>query len=132
MPFKSGGTATASISRGVRWSGSTCPAQRRKESESQRELELICMTNLLAATEARVYFKDLQSRFLLVSAGWIAAYAPGRTAKDLIGKTDFDVFSAEHACAATRDQQRVISTGESILGKVELETPPAAGRTPGC
>jgi signal transduction histidine kinase len=103
------------------------PAQRRKESESQRELELICMTNLLAATEARVYFKDLQSRFLLVSAGWIAAYAPGRTAKDLIGKTDFDVFSAEHACAATRDEQRVISTGESILGKVELET--YGGRT---
>jgi PAS domain S-box-containing protein len=103
------------------------PVQRRKESESQRELELICMSNLLAATAARLYFKDLQSRFLLVSAGWIAAYAPGRTAKDLIGKTDFDVFSAEHASAASRDEQRVISTGEPILGKVELET--YGGRT---
>jgi len=98
------------------------PAQRRKESESQRELELTCMSNLLSATAARVYFKDLQNRFLLVSAGWIAAYAPGRTVKDLIGKTDFDVFSAEHASAASRDEQRVISTGEPILGKVELET----------
>jgi PAS domain S-box-containing protein len=85
------------------------------------------MSNLLAATAARLYFKDLQSRFLLVSAGWIAAYAPGRTAKDLIGKTDFDVFSAEHASAASRDEQRVISTGEPILGKVELET--YGGRT---
>jgi PAS domain-containing protein len=103
------------------------PAQRRKESESQRELELICMTNLLAATEARVYFKDLQSRFLLVSAGWIAAYAPGRAAGELIGKTDFDVFSDQHASAAFADEQRVISTGESILGKVELET--YGGRT---
>jgi PAS domain S-box-containing protein len=98
------------------------PVQRRKESESQRELELVCMSNLLAATAARVYFKDLQSRFLLVSAGWIAAYAPGRTAKDLIGKTDFDVFSSEHASDAARDEQRVIATGEPILGKVELET----------
>jgi PAS domain S-box-containing protein len=103
------------------------PVQRRKESESQRELELVCMSNLLAATAARVYFKDLHNRFLLVSAGWIAAYAPGRTAKDLIGKTDFDVFSAEHASDAARDEQRVIATGEPILGKVELET--YAGRT---
>ena len=98
------------------------PAQRGKESESQRELELICMSNLLASTAARVYFKDLQNRFLLVSAGWIDAYASGRTAQDLIGKTDFDVFSAEHASAASRDEQRVISTGEPVLGKVELET----------
>jgi signal transduction histidine kinase len=103
------------------------PAQRRKESESQRELELTCMSNLLAATGACVYFKDLQSRFLLVSAGWIAAYAPGRAVQDLIGKTDFDVFSAEHASAASRDEQRVISTGEPMLGKVELET--YGGRT---
>jgi hypothetical protein len=103
------------------------PAQRRQESESQRELELTCMGNLMSATGVRAYFKDLQSRFLLVSAGWIAAYAPGRAAEDLIGKTDFDVFSAEHASAASRDEQRVIKTGESIVGKVELET--YGGRT---
>jgi PAS domain S-box-containing protein len=98
------------------------PAQRRQESESQRELQLTCMSNLLSATGERVYFKDLQSRFLLVSAGWIAACAPGLAMEDLIGKTDFDVFSAEHASAAFRDEQRVISTGGSIVGKVERET----------
>jgi two-component system, sensor histidine kinase and response regulator len=103
------------------------PAQRGKESESQRELELICMSNLLASTASRVYFKDLQNRFLLVSAGWIDAYASGRTMQDLIGKTDFDVFSAEHASEASRDEQRVISTGLPVLGKVELET--YGGRT---
>jgi hypothetical protein len=103
------------------------PAQRQEHSKSQRELELTCMSNLLAATGERVYFKDLLSRFLLVSAGWITAYAPDRAAADLIGKTDSDVFSDEHASAALRDEQQIIRTGEAIVGKVELETYP--GRT---
>jgi PAS domain S-box-containing protein len=103
------------------------PAQRLEESGPQHELELTCMSNLLSATGERVYFKDLQSRFLLVSAGWIAAYAPGRAAEDLIGKTDSDVFSGQHASAALQDEQQVIRTGEPIVGKVELET--YGGRT---
>ena len=98
------------------------PPQRRQKSEPQRELELTCMSNLLSATGERVFFKDLLSRFLLVSAGWIAAYVPGRAEEDLIGKTDFDVFSGQHASAAFRDEQQVIRTGEPIIGKVELET----------
>jgi signal transduction histidine kinase len=96
--------------------------RRREQRESQRELQLTCMSNLLSATEERVYFKDMQSRFLLVSAGWIAAYAPGRAAEELIGKTDFDVFSDQHASAAFQDEQQVIRTGEPVIGKVELET----------
>lgn len=98
--------------------GIELPQQRRR----QHELELTCMSNLLSAHWERVYFKDLQSRFLLVSAGWMAAYAPGRAAEELIGKTDFDVFSDQHASAAFRDEQQVIQTGEPIIGKVELET----------
>jgi len=98
------------------------PPQRRAGSEARRKLELICVSNLLSATGERVYFKDLQSRFLLVSAGWIAAYAPGRADYELIGKTDFDVFSGQHASAAFRDEQQVIRTGEPIVGKVEMET----------
>ncbi len=98
------------------------PARRPGESEPQRDLELTCMRNLLSATEERVYFKDKLSRFLLVSAGWIAAYAPGLAAAEVIGKTDFDVFSGPHAAAAFRDEQQVIDTGEPLVGRVELET----------
>ena len=96
--------------------------QRRQQSGSRRALELTCMSNLLSTTEERVYFKDLRSRFLLVSAGWIAAYPPGRAADELIGKTDFDVFSDQHASAAFADEQQVIRTGQPIVGKVERET----------
>jgi diguanylate cyclase (GGDEF)-like protein/PAS domain S-box-containing protein len=86
------------------------------------EFALTCMRNLLASGEEQVYFKDQQSRFLLVSAGWLANCAPGRTAAELIGKTDFDVFGGEHASAAFEDEQRIIRTGEPIVGKVERET----------
>jgi diguanylate cyclase (GGDEF)-like protein len=82
------------------------------------------MSNLLSSTEERVYFKDVLSRFLLVSAGWIAACAPGQTEAGLIGKTDFDIFGADHAATAFEDEQQIIRTGEPIVGKLELETYP--------
>ncbi len=92
------------------------------DSEAARELKLTCMANLLSTTEERVYFKDLESRFLFVSAGWIAAYAPGRSAEELTGKTDFDVFSHQHAADAFADEQEIIQTGKPIAGQVERET----------
>jgi PAS domain S-box-containing protein len=80
------------------------------------------MANLLSTAEERVYFKDLESRFLFVSAGWLAAYAPGHSAEELIGKTDFDVFSNQHAADAFADEQQIIQTGKPIAGQVERET----------
>jgi PAS fold len=85
-------------------------------------LKRICMDNLLAAQSERVYFKDHLSRFLFVSAGWAAAYAPGRQREDLAGKTDFDVFTFEHAMAALHDERDVMRTGQPMLGKIEKET----------
>jgi len=82
------------------------------------------MRNLLASGEERVFFKDLHSRFLLVSEGWLSAVGGGRALEDVIGKTDFDIFSSPHALAAYEDEQRIIATGESIVGKVERETFP--------
>jgi signal transduction histidine kinase len=99
-----------------------CEPQELPESDPQDDLKLICMSNLLSTSEQRVYFKDRLSRFLLVSAGWIAAYAPDRAAEELIGKTDFDVFSDQHASAAFEDEQQIIRTGQPILGRVERET----------
>jgi signal transduction histidine kinase len=80
------------------------------------------MSNLLSTTWERVYFKDPLSRFLFVSAGWIEAYAPGRDPGELRGKTDFDVFSQEHASAAFADEQQIIRTGEPVVERVERET----------
>src|SRR5438552_18417407 len=89
------------------------------DSEAARELKLTCMANLLSTTEERVYFKDLESRFLFVSAGWIAAYAPGRPAEELAGKTDFDVFSYKHDAEAFADEQEIIQNGKPFDSPVE-------------
>jgi PAS domain S-box-containing protein len=94
----------------------------RQESQTLRELKLTCMNSLLSSAQERVYFKDLQSRFLFVSAGWTAAYTQGLAAEELIGKTDFDVFGDQHAAAAFEDEQRIIRTGEPVVGKLEQET----------
>jgi hypothetical protein len=87
-------------------------------------LKMLCMDNLLAAPVERVYFKDKLSRFLFVSAGWVAAYAAGMRPGELEGKSDFDVFSYAHAQRALQDEREVMRTGRPLIGKVEQETFP--------
>ena len=67
-----------------------------------------------------VYFKDLESRFLLVSAIKLAKHGFASQA-EIIGKTDFDVFDETHARPAFEDEQRIIATGTPILDKLEKE-----------
>jgi diguanylate cyclase (GGDEF)-like protein/PAS domain S-box-containing protein len=80
------------------------------------------MRNLLASFEERIFFKDRESRFLLVSSGWLAAYRHGGSLEEVIGKTDFDIFSKEHATEAFEDEQRIIRTGRPVVAKLERET----------
>jgi len=80
------------------------------------------MRNLLASSEERIFFKDRESRFLFVSAGWLAAYRPGRSLEGVVGQTDFDIFSHAHAAEAFEDEQRIIMTGQPLVAKIERET----------
>jgi len=77
--------------------------------------------NLLDAADEVIYFKDLESRFLRVSHGYARLH--GRASPDdLVGLTDFDLFDTVHAQGAFDDEQRIIATGEPLVGKVERET----------
>ena len=80
------------------------------------------MRNLLDLPGERIFFKDLESRFLVVSRGWLEDLAPGWSPEEIVGKSDADIFSEPHADAAFEDEQRIIRTGEPIVGKVECET----------
>jgi PAS domain-containing protein len=89
---------------------------------SREEIERACARNLLESPHERVFFKDLESRFLMVSGGWLTAVAPGRSLEQVIGKTDFDMFSRPHAAASFEDERQVIATGRPIVAKIERET----------
>jgi diguanylate cyclase (GGDEF)-like protein/PAS domain S-box-containing protein len=91
-------------------------------SFSRAEIERICARNLLASSEERIFFKDRESRFLSVSVGWLAAYQNGSALEDVLGKTDFDIFSRPHALQAFEDEQQIISTGNAMVAKLERET----------
>ena len=58
----------------------------------------------------------------MVSAGFLARVIPDGTEEEVIGKTDFDLFSEEHAASAFADEQQIIRTGEPVAGKLERET----------
>jgi PAS domain S-box-containing protein len=93
----------------------------RKRADAAIAEERNLLRALLETTTDQVYFKDLESRFVRVSRA--QATKLGFDGPDeLIGKTDFDVFSAEHAQPAFADEQRIIRTGEPISDMEERET----------
>lgn len=68
-----------------------------------------------------VYFKDMESRFLLVSMS-LASKHSLKSADEMLGKTDFDFFTEEHARQAFNDEQEIIRSREPLLNIVEKET----------
>lgn len=93
-------------------------------SASREEVERVCIRNLLALGGNRVFFfKDLESRFLLVSEGWLRKRGPNLTLEDVVGLSDRDFFTKEAADAALADEREVISTGRPMPMKVEANAP---------
>jgi diguanylate cyclase (GGDEF)-like protein/PAS domain S-box-containing protein len=78
------------------------------------------LDTFLEHTPDSVYFKDAKSRFLRISRA-LAERLGLDDAAEAIGKTDFDFFAAEHARQAFADEQRLMQTGDSLVGIEERE-----------
>lgn len=81
------------------------------------------LKNLMENMPDAIYFKDRQSRFVMVNKacadkhGW-------KSIEAVKGLSDFDVFTEEHAGEALADEQKIIETGEPLHGLEEKETWP--------
>jgi PAS domain S-box-containing protein len=65
-----------------------------------------------------IYFKDAIGRFMRVSAALAKRLGAAET-RDVIGKTDADFFPADYADQARADEERLMQTGQPLIGKKE-------------
>ncbi|HEY5232488.1 MAG TPA: PAS domain-containing sensor histidine kinase [Verrucomicrobiae bacterium] len=91
-----------------------------KEAVAALSYERDLLRSLLDNSPDQIYFKDAQSRFIKTSHA-LAVLFELKSADDVVGKTDFDFFTEEHARLAFEDEQEVIRTGRPLIGKVEKE-----------
>ncbi len=95
----------------------------RKLTEKALAWERYLVDTLLDTIPDRIYFKDLQSRFIRITRSQAKAFGLNDP-KSAIGKTDFDFFTEEHARTAFEDEQNILRTGNPVIGLIEKETWP--------
>jgi len=91
--------------------------------EAALEYERYLLHTLMDNLPDSIYFKDTQSRFLRLSTS-LARRFGFADPEEVVGKTDADFFTEEHASEALADERRLLRTGEGVIGKEEKETWP--------
>lgn len=96
----------------------------RPPSADQRPLQSVDLLQaLLEGSPDAIYFKDRESRFVMISKG-LARLLGIADPQQAYGKTDRDFFAAEHAEQAMADEKRIMETGEPVVDLIERETWP--------
>ena len=76
---------------------------------------------LLENIPDRVYFKNREGAFIQVNPALARLYG-FEDPSQVVGKTDADIFTSEHASQARADEDDVLRSGKPIIGKMEKET----------
>lgn len=91
-----------------------------KEIKSELAHEQALLNSLIEGIPDSIYFKDKESRFIKVNKAMLRKHG-FKSDKEIIGKTDFELFGKEHAQQAYEDEQKIIQTGIPIINKEEKE-----------
>ncbi len=99
---------------------------RHQQAEQDLAEERHLFRTLMQNIPDKIYFKNLQSRFIRIN---MAEHFGLADPAEAIGKSDFDFFTEEHARQAFADEQEVIRTGQPLVAKEEKETWPDGHET---
>jgi len=94
---------------------------RRQYAKQLAQKDQALLEALMENVPDRIYFKDRQSRFVRVNQRFATDFGFDDP-DELVGKTDFEIFTVEHAQPAFDDEMKIIETGEPILAKIEKES----------
>jgi PAS domain S-box-containing protein len=95
----------------------------QKRAEAALDYEKLLLNALLVNSDDKIYFKDLESNFTRCSVSMAKAFKVQKP-EELVGKHDRDFYASDHAAQAFEDEQKIIRTGEPLVGKLEKETWP--------
>jgi len=82
--------------------------------EEEEKKQQLYLQTILDEMPLNIYFKDLESRFMILSKCNID-FLGCKSIEEVKGKTDFDFFQEEHAREAYEDEQYIIRTGKNIV-----------------
>ncbi len=85
----------------------------RKEKELLLVHERFLLDSLMTFTPESIFFKDLNSRFIRVNNA-SAQSMRFNTPEEVIGKSDFDIYSYKYASKTYQDEQDIIRTGKYL------------------
>ncbi len=120
------GAADSLTKRGtdaVRLDHSVRQALERQHLLSSLDREKYLLQALLETLPDAIYFKDTRSRFIRVSRELAGKFGIDDAAQ-VIGKTDADFFTSEHAQDALNDERSLMRSEQPVLIKEEKETWP--------
>lgn len=95
----------------------------RMRIENALEQERYLLDNLMQGSPDNIYFKEADGRYLRINPAK-AASSGLKSPADAIGKSDADFFGPDHQREAMSDEQRVMQTGEPLIGKEERNVYP--------
>ena len=95
--------------------------ERKKYGDSVLGKEKSFFNAIMNNIADSIFFKDLESRFVRINRACAIKHGI-ENPEDVVGKSDFDFFSEEHAKQAFEDEQKIIKTNKPIIDFEEKET----------